>query len=122
MLKWLKHAFAINTAQVIIPTPSQAKSIDFVCREVIRRQMVLPAQMLLESSIPIHYFSGQLLRFFEPILSSMLDPAMVRDVATFVEQRGAFEYVCRRLGELQNDSSHYAAASSISKPNEEVDI
>lgn len=101
MFQWLKHAFTVEASGPPIPTPPQAVAIDAVCREIVRRQMVLPAQLMLESSAPLHFVTGQMLRFVEPFLGVLLEPAAVEDFATFLEKRGAVEYLCRRLEELQ---------------------
>lgn len=107
MLHWLKHAFAVETTAAAVPTPSQSKIIDSVCREIVRRQLTLPAQMVLETSVPVHFLAGQFLRFAEPVLAAILDAAEIRDFATFVEQRGAVEYICRRLDQLQLESDQF---------------
>ena len=57
--------------------------------------------MLIESSAPLNFLTGQTLRFIEPVLGAVLDPAGIRDFASFLEQRGALEYICQRLTELQ---------------------
>lgn len=96
MMQWLKHAFAVETSPAV-PTDAQKTQIDVVCREIVRRQMTLPAQMMLESSKPLGYVAGQSLRFFEPFLGTLLDAAAVREFAAFVERPGAVEYICGRL-------------------------
>ena len=101
MFDWLKHAFSVGDSNSPIPSPRQAKAIDDVCREIVRRRMTLPAQMWFESSAPIHFLSGQMLRFFEPVLGAVLDPEEIRDFASFLEQRGSLEYICQRLQDLQ---------------------
>ena len=101
MFNWLKHAFSVESTDSAVPSAAQARAIDFVCREIVRRQMTLPTQMMLESSMPLHFLSGQMLRFFEPFLATLLDPVEIEDFATFVEQRGAVEYICRRMDALQ---------------------
>lgn len=113
MFNWLKHAFAIETADMATPSITQADTIDLVCREVIRRQMTLPAQMVLESSAPLHYLSGQLLRFAEPMLGTILDATALRDFASFLERRGAVEYICQRLEELQEKKADSSAADDV---------
>ena len=60
-------------------------------------RMTLPAQMVLDSSAPLSYLAGQSLRFFEPFLGAVLDPAGVREFAGFLEKRGAVEYLAKRL-------------------------
>ena len=106
MFDWLKHAFAVEPRGPAIPSKKQTAAIDAVCREIVRRQMTLPAQMMLESSAPLHFVTGQLLRFVEPFLGVLLDPESVREFASFLEKRGAVEYLCRRLGELEATSVH----------------
>ena len=96
---WLKHAFAVGPSEPVEPSPAQAAAIDAVCREIARRGMTLPAQMVLDSSAPLSYLAGQSLRFFEPFLGAVLDPAGVREFAGFLEKRGAVEYISRRLEE-----------------------
>lgn len=105
MWNWLKHAFAVERDSMAIPTEAQSKAIDHVCREIIRRGMVFPSQMLLETSAPLHFLTGQMLRVAEPILGALVDQNAVRDFATFVERRGAIEYICRRLDQLQSSGS-----------------
>lgn len=97
MFNWLKHAFAVEPSGSVEPSAAQAAAIDAVCREIARRGMTLPAQMVLDSSAPLSYLAGQSLRFFEPFLGAVLDPAGVREFAGFLEKRGAVEYIARRL-------------------------
>jgi hypothetical protein len=104
-LDWIRHAFAIEQPGPSIPSPSQSKAIDRVCREIIRRELTLPAQMMLDSSVPLSYMAGQSLRFFEPFLTTVLDPDSVREFATFLERRGALEYISQRLEELKTEEA-----------------
>src|SRR6478609_8860114 len=101
MRNWLKHAFAIESPDAVAPSASQSQVIDLICREIVRRNMVLPAQMLLESSAPMHYLGGQILRFVEPLLGVLLEPTAIRDFAAFLERPGAVQYICGRFDELQ---------------------
>ena len=100
MFNWLKHAFAVEPAGPVEPSAAQAATIDAVCREIARRGMTLPAQMVLDSSAPLSYLAGQSLRFFEPFLGAVLDPVGVREFAGFLEKRGSIEFVARRLEEM----------------------
>ena len=111
MINWLKHAFAVESSDVVVPSATQSVSIDLICGEIVRREMTLPVQMLLESSKPLNFLTGQLLRFTEPFLGVLLDPAAVRDFAAFLERKGAVEYICRRLEELQSVKGERSKAS-----------
>ena len=119
-LHWLKHAFAVEKSTTAAPTVSQAKLIDRVCREVVRRRMTLPAQMGLASSMPAHYLAGQLLRFFEPFLATLLDAAEIRDFASFLEQRGSVEYICGRLEELERTEEDHPGSESASNVDRKI--
>ena len=103
MMNWLKHAFAVEPAGPVEPSAAQAVAIDAVCREIARRGMTLPAQMALDSSAPLSYLAGQSLRFFEPFLGAVLDPAGVREFADFLEKRGAVEYIAKRLEAISSE-------------------
>ena len=103
MLNWLKHAFAVEPSGPVEPSPAQAAAIDAVCREIARRGMTLPAQMVLDSSAPLGFLAGQSLRFFEPFLTTVLDPVGVREFAGFLEKRGAVEYIATRLEAMSNE-------------------
>ena len=102
MLSWLKYAFAIEPPGPAQPTAVQAALIDRVCQEVVRREMILPAQMILDTSGPISFVVGQSMRFFEPFLMTILNPADIREFATFLERRGAVEYISQRLDALSS--------------------
>ena len=64
----------------------------------------MPAQMVLDSSAPLSYLAGQSLRFFEPFLGAVLDPAGVREFAGFLEKRRAVEYIAGRLEVISNQT------------------
>ena len=114
MRNWLKLAFAIESPGAVAPSASQTQAIDLICHEIVRRNMVLPAQMLLESSAPLHYLGGQMLRFFEPFLGILLDPVATRDFAAFLERPGAVRYICSRFDELQRKGSELPTNTDMS--------
>ena len=106
MLDWLKHAFSVAPSGPVVPAPAQAALLDRVCRVIVRGEMTLPAQMVLESSAPLHYLAGQTIRFIEPMLGTVLDPGEIREFASFLEQPGAVGSICRRLQELQDTETN----------------
>jgi hypothetical protein len=100
MIKWLKHAFALETNPAT-PSPVQQAAIDAICREIVRRHLTLPAQMILESSVPLHFLTGQFLRFIEPFIGVFLQPSAVKEFAAFLEKPGSVEYISRQLNVFQ---------------------
>lgn len=97
MWDWLKHAFAVETKQSLAVTPRQAELVERACEEVVRRRMVTPAMIMLETGRPLHFVASQAIHFFEPIVGSLFDASDMREFANFLEQRGSVDYLVERL-------------------------
>jgi hypothetical protein len=93
----LKNAFAVDKPGPAEPNDRQRELVDTVCKAVVRRQMVTPAIMVLEMSRPLNFVAAQVIHFFRPIISVVLDTDAIKEFATFLERRGSVEYICRRL-------------------------
>lgn len=102
-MRWLKHAFAIEPPGPAEPTDHERLVVDRLCRYVHKRGLTTAAQMLLESTMPLSYLTSQLMHFFAPLVSAVTDSTGYGHFATFLERRGAVEYLCRRLDELENE-------------------
>ena len=98
---WLQHAFAIEPPGPAEPTPAEREAVDWVCREVTRRDMTPAALLFLESSRPLSFVASQALHFFTPLMSLATDARVPRHLAAFLEKRGALEYISLRLEEQQ---------------------
>ena len=101
--QWLKHAFAIETANDAEPTLRQREIVSAVCSEIRRRRMVEPARMVLEMSRPLNYLAAQTMHFFQPFLTVVVQQDAYQEFASFLEQRGAIDYICRQLGSPDSD-------------------
>ena len=111
-MSWLerfKHAFAVDSGSTE-PTERQMELVDIVCKAVVRRGMIVPALMALEMSRPLNFVASQAMHFFRPIISVILDGPSIGEFATFLEQRGSIEYLCRRIEAL--DKEHDSKTST----------
>jgi hypothetical protein len=95
---WLKHAFAIERG--FSPTEEELQLAERLCREVVRRNLVLPALTALESLRPLNWVGAQGIHFFTPMLSTIFDAAQCRRMAEFLERRGSIDWLCTKLEEL----------------------
>jgi hypothetical protein len=102
-MEWWKHAFAVAPAAPAEPTDAQRDLIDRLCRELVRRRMTVPAQVVLEMARPLNYMSAQLMHFFEPFLTVLTDPTAYGELSSFLEQRGCVEYISNRLQAIESD-------------------
>jgi len=96
---WLKHAFAIDRS--FSPTDEELQLAERLCREIVRRQLVLPALTVLETARPLNSLGAQAIHFLTPMLSTIFDPQQCRRMAEFLDRRGSIDWLCTRLEELQ---------------------
>ena len=100
----LKHAFAIGNTDDYEPDEKQKIIVDKVCREVVKRHLTIPAQIMLETFRPLNYIGSQVLHFFQPIISSVLTGDSYLQFTYFLEQRGSVDYLSRRINEIEADA------------------
>ena len=103
----LAHAFAVEPEGPSEPTKAQRHIVDKVCREIVRRQLSTPTLTLLELTRPVNYLCAQAIHYFSPFLSAVMDARGHRHFAEFLESRGAIDYLCRRIEELEYDRSRH---------------
>jgi len=117
-VNWFKHAFAVDAPGPAEPTDAQREVVDRLLREVVRRKMATPALMLLEMSRPLNYVTAQALHFFHPVATVVLNRAGYEQFVKFLEQRGSIDYLCRRLEQVEDDSSTESEKPAKGEPND----
>lgn len=93
----LKHAFHVEKPGDVDPDEKTAKTIEKICKEIVRREMVVPALMILEMSRPLNFLGAQALHFFQPFGTVLIEPGAWEGFAKFLEQRGSVEYLIQHL-------------------------
>jgi hypothetical protein len=104
-LAWLKHAFAIDPPGPLVPDEAQAQLVDRICREIVRRRLTTPAMMALEMGRPLNFLSAQVLTFFQPFLTVVGDASAYERFTSFLEQRGALDYIAARIEAIEAERS-----------------
>ncbi len=97
MKAWLKNAFAVETPEGNEPTAEQKAVVDKVCLEIVRRKMTTPALLFLESFRPLNYIGAQVMHFFQPIVSVILNTEAYQHFSQFLEQRNSVDYLCQQI-------------------------
>jgi hypothetical protein len=93
----LKHAFEVEKPEDLKPTEEQKQIVDTLCREIVRRGMTTPVDILLEVGQPLNYLGAHFLHFIRPAVSAVFNTHQYRIFAEFLEHRGAMEYIRGRL-------------------------
>lgn len=104
-MQWLKHAFAVEKPGIAEPSQSQRPAVERICREIVRRRLSTPAIFGLEMAKPLNYLGAQSMHFFAPFISVFTDSDGHREFASYLERRGSIEYICRRIEQLEHESS-----------------
>jgi len=110
----IKHAFAVEKPEEIAPTEDQARLIDALSREIARRGMTTPVEILLEAGTPYNYLASQTMHFFRPATSAVLwafAPFLPKGItaenyqalAEFLEHRGALPYIRQRIEHFERE-------------------
>jgi hypothetical protein len=114
-LAWLKNAFAVDPPGPAQPNDTQARLVEAVCREVVRRRLTTPAIMALEMARPLNHLSAQVLTFFQPFIAIVGDATAYEQFTAFLEQRGSVDYISERIEALE---AEHADTLSDSKNRE----
>jgi hypothetical protein len=109
--EWVKHAFAIDPPGPAEPNEAQARIVEHVCREVVRRRLTTPAMMALEMGRPLNHLSAQALTFFQPFIAIVGDATAYEQFTAFLEQRGSVDYISERIDALEAESARRAGDS-----------
>lgn len=112
---WLRHAFAVDPPGPAEPTPEQREAVEWICRQIVDRRMSLPGLMALEVFRPLGFLSSQAMHFAQPAVWAIAPPSLVdgwQHVATYLEQRGAIEWIAQRVESLQAEADAANAARS----------
>src|SRR5262245_32135166 len=96
-MNWFKHAFGIDPPGPAEPNEAQRALIEKLCAEIARRRMTTPALIALEMHRPFNYLSAQVLHFFQPFVSAVMNADEYEEFAQFLEQRGSIDYFVARL-------------------------
>ena len=115
---WLKHAFAVEKNASVTPSDRQRELVDSFCAAVVRRKMRTPVFLALETVQPLNYVGSQMIHVLAPFAGLFVDANSLTELASFLEQRGAIDYIIQRLEELDGaspDGTHTSAGSDADK-------
>lgn len=99
----LRHAFAIEKAEVSEPDAKARDATERILAEIVRRRLTPAAVFLLESGRPLNRVSAATIHFFRPVASLVVDDEALRAFASFLERPGSVEWMCRRLERLERE-------------------
>ena len=101
IIEGFKHAFATEGEKLEdCDTDLIRKLADYV----VRRNMSVPAIMLLESVRPLNYVGSQAMVFFKPIISRFFTSAEYDKLTTILERREVIDLLIKEIETRANQN------------------
>lgn len=100
IINGFKHAFAIDAAKL------KDKEIDLIKKLadiVVRRRMMLPAIMFLESTRPLNFLGNQAMVFFKPIITQFFSSSEYDKLADIMENRKSIDVLISEIEKRNNE-------------------
>ena len=115
----IKHAFAVDPPGAAEPTPEQATAVDWFCRQVARRQRILPGLIILEMVRPLNYITAQVMHVFSPAVWALARPEshdQYQHFTAFLEHRGSVDYLVGRIEHFEEQFDRERAQRRAGAP------
>lgn len=97
----IRHAFAVDPPGPAEPTEAQREVVENLLGKIVARGMAQPAGIFLESWRPMGVLTGQGMQALAPFAGIVMDPAAWKEVANYLDRRGAIPWMLARLDELE---------------------
>jgi hypothetical protein len=92
----IAHAFAYDDGRAGI-TDDDIAMLDQVADWVVRRQMAMPAMLMLEGSAPLNFVGSSLLTFFRPVVGLAFSTVQWERFEALLEKRCSLHLLAERI-------------------------
>ena len=114
--KKFRHAFAVDAPGPAEPTDSQRVVVEMLLGKIVERGMAQPAGIFLESWRPLGVLTGQGMQALSPFAGILLDPNAWKEVADYLDKRGAISWMLHRMDELETQREDKLRANKNTEP------
>lgn len=114
----IRHAFAVDAPGPAEPTDTQRVVVEKLLCKVVERGMAQPAALFLESWRPLGVLTGQGMQALTPFAGIVLDQNAWKEVADYLDKRGAIVWMLQRMDELETQREEkFRAAKNTNPPS-----
>ena len=100
----LRDAFSLEPDYEPL-TEREIELLDKIARFIVRRRMVGPALIALESVKPLNYVGSQAMAFFEPMVRALFSGAEYSELRRIFERRQSIETLLQRIEKLDAEQT-----------------
>ena len=97
----IRHAVAVDATGPAEPTDTQRVVVEKLLATIVERGMAQPAGIFLESWRPLGVLTGQGMQALSPFAGILLDQNAWKEVANYLDKRGAILWMLQRMDELE---------------------
>lgn len=94
---WLQHAFAVPKSSDFTPTDSERELVTVLAQELRRRNLLLPASVLIESFRPMGFLASQAVLVSYPWFAALTDAAGLKILGQMLERPGSVDWMLDEL-------------------------
>lgn len=94
--QWLRDAFSLEPDYEPL-TADELELLDRIAAFVVRRGLVTPALLTLESIKPLNYVGSQAMAFFEPMVRALFTATDYSRLQRVLERRESIEVLMQRI-------------------------
>lgn len=130
---WLAHAFAVDKFDESSLSEDEKDVLDRLAKQIVKKQMVTPAMILIESNRHMNFLGSQLLVMAEPALDlaePMLNPILkkfgmyipveeIPKLQAALEKRFSVEFLMQRLEHHSANQAQNVAPSQDKDQSQE---
>ncbi len=109
MRAWLRHAFSMDPFYEPL-SADEVALLERIADFVVKRNMTVPAVLLLETSRPMNYLGSQVMAFFEPIIKIVFQGEDYTKLRLILARRPSIEHLMSLI-EARQDSEDAKKAS-----------
>jgi hypothetical protein len=94
--QWVRDAFSMEPDHRAL-TEDEVALLDRIAEFVVRRGLITPALLLLESVKPLNYVGSQAMAFFEPVVRTLFTGSDYSRLQKILERRESLEVLMQRI-------------------------
>jgi hypothetical protein len=103
--EWWAHAFAVDGGPPVL-SPEERELLERLAGQVVRRRLVAPALLALESGRPLSFLGSQVLAFLAPFATVLFSPVEYDRLVQLLERRHSVDALIEAI--VRQDEGRHA--------------
>tara|TARA_S200000501_G_scaffold378011_1_gene438646 strand:+ start:5266 stop:5592 length:327 start_codon:yes stop_codon:yes gene_type:complete len=102
----IKNAFDLGNNKRFSPNDREVSLIKKISTIIVKKNLSMPAIVILETLTPLNYVGSQAMHFFEPIISPFISKSNYIDFIGIIEKRGGIDFIIDKIEEINSKNEN----------------